>query len=115
MQIPLEVTFRGMAPSPSVELAIGHWLSRLEHVCARIQRCSVRIELPHRRQRHGAQFQVHLALTVPGREISVAHDPGRGTSHEDVYLALADAFLAARRQLLDHAQIRRGDIKRHVA
>jgi hypothetical protein len=33
----------------------------------------------------------------------------------DVYLAITDAFLAARRRLHDLAQMRRGEVKRHAA
>jgi ribosome-associated translation inhibitor RaiA len=115
MAIPLEVTFRGLAPSPAIDLAISHWLMRLGRVYDGIQRCRVWIELPHRHQRRGAQFQVRLSLSLPGREITIGHTPGRSARHDDVYLAIADAFLAARRQLQDHLQIRRGDVKTHAA
>jgi ribosome-associated translation inhibitor RaiA len=110
MQTALEITFRGMTPSPAVEAAVATWVERLEHVYDRIQHCHVWIDLPHHHRRHGTPFQVKIALTVPGAEAVVTH-------HEDldVYLALTDAFLAARRQLQDHAQIRRGDVKHHTA
>lgn len=106
MTTPLELTFHGMTPSPSVEASVERWLGRLEHTYGRIQRCSVVIDVPHKRQRQGRQFQVRIDLQVPGREIAVTRDPMNG-SHEDVYVALSDAFRAARRQLLDHVQIRR--------
>lgn len=115
MSIPVEITFRGMSPSLAVEAAVERWMGRLEHVDDQIQRCSVWIELPHRHQRRGARFDVRIVLAIPGREITVAQDPGRSESHDDVYLAIADAFLAARRQLQDHAQIRRGNVKTHAA
>jgi len=96
-----------MDPSPAVEAAVTHWAERLAHLYSRIELCRVWIDLPHRHRRRGALFQVRISLAVPGNEIAVAHDHG----HADVYLALADAFLAARRQLQDHARIRRGDVK----
>jgi ribosome-associated translation inhibitor RaiA len=110
MQASLEITFRGMAPSPAVEATVATWVERLEHIHDRIQHCHVWIDLPHRHRRHGTPFQVKIALAVPGAQAVVTHD-----EETDVYLALANAFLAARRQLQDHAQIRRGDIKHHAA
>jgi ribosome-associated translation inhibitor RaiA len=111
MQIFVETTFRGMSPSPAIEAAATSWAQRLGRVHARIQHCRVWIELPHHHHRHGDRFQVKLVVAIPGNEIVVAHERG----HADIYLALADAFIAARRQLQDHARIQRGDVKRHAA
>jgi ribosome-associated translation inhibitor RaiA len=110
MQASLEITFRGMPPSPAASEAVAEWVKRLEHIHDRIQHCHVWIDQPHRHRRRGSPFQVKIALAVPGAEPVVTH-------HEDsdVYLALADAFLAARRQLHELARIRRGDIKHHTA
>jgi ribosome-associated translation inhibitor RaiA len=49
---------------------------------------------------------VRIDVTVPGREIVINHD-----HDEDVYVALRDAFDAARRQLEDYARIRRGETR----
>ena len=109
------ITFRGMTPSPSVEEAITRWVARLEHSYGRILSCAVVIEQPHQHRRRGNVFHVRVDLRVAGRDIAVSREPARGADHEDVYVALTDAFRAARRQLQDHARIRRGDVKRHVA
>jgi hypothetical protein len=114
MQSPLDVTFRGMSPSASVERSIDSWVARLEHRYGRIQRCSVVVDQPHHHHRHGNSFHIHLDLTVPGREIAVSREPARSFDHENVYVAVADAFRAARRQLQDHARIQRGD-RHHAA
>jgi ribosome-associated translation inhibitor RaiA len=101
MKTPLEITFLGMSPSPTVETAIERWLERMENVYDRIQHCHVWIEIPHHHQQRGGEFEVRLVVAIPGRDLVVSHQ------HEDVYLAVADAFTAARRQLLDQARIRR--------
>jgi len=106
----LDITFRGMTTSASVEDTIRRWVARLDHLYGHIQRCSVVVEQPHLHHRQGNHFQIHVDLTVPGREIAV-----RGSEAENVYAAIASAFRAGRRQLQDHARIRRGDVKRHVA
>jgi ribosome-associated translation inhibitor RaiA len=109
MQVTLETTFHGMAPSAFVEAAVATWLERLDHMFERIQHCRVRIDLPHRHRR-GLPFQVTLTLAIPGSDSVVVHG-----ERADVYLAIADAFLAARRRLQHLAQIRRGEVKRHAA
>jgi ribosome-associated translation inhibitor RaiA len=109
MQRPLDITFRDMTPSAAVEDAIERWADRLEHVYGRIQGCAVIVEQPHHHHRQGNRFRIHVDVTVPGGEIAV-----RGAEHENAYVAIAEAFRAARRQLRDHARIQR-DVRRHVA
>lgn len=114
MQLPVDITFRGMDPSPSVESAIKRWAERLDHASGKIQRCAVVVDVPHRSQRQGQTFQVRVELTVPDHTIAVSRDPGIDHTHEDVYVAIADAFRAARRQLQAHAEIQRGEVKLHA-
>lgn len=111
MQIHTDIAFRGMPVSPALDAAIRSWADRLARVHPRIQRCHVWVDQPHRRHRHGDRFQVKVVVSLPGGEITATHEPG----HANVYLAVSDAFLAARRQLQDQARIQRGDIKRHAA
>lgn len=96
-------TFRDMPPSASLQAAAERWVGRLEQVHDRIVACHVTIERPHRHHLHGAPFQVHIAVTIPGANLAVSHQ-----SSKDAYVALGDAFRAARRQLLDHVGQRRG-------
>jgi ribosome-associated translation inhibitor RaiA len=114
MSIPLDLTFRDMPPSDAVTADVRRWVDHLERFADRVQRCTVVIERPHQSHRHGQQFHVRIELSVPDHPIEVARDPQRDGAHEDIYVAIADAFRAARRQLQDHAQIRRGDVKLHV-
>jgi hypothetical protein len=106
MQAPLEVTFRGMSPSPTVEASIQRWIHRLERNVGGIEHCSVVIDQPHRHGRQGNRFHVRLGLHVAGRDIAVARDPERDGRHENLYVAIADAFRAARRQILDYSEMR---------
>jgi hypothetical protein len=50
---------------------------------------------------------------VPGQVLSVTQDPGNAEGHEDVYVAISDAFRAVRRQLQSYAAVRRREMKRH--
>ncbi|MBA3460348.1 MAG: ribosome-associated translation inhibitor RaiA [Deltaproteobacteria bacterium] len=102
MEIPTEISFHGLPRSPSVEASIQRWVARLENLNGRIRSCHVFVEQPHRRQRSCSDFEVHVHLDVPGMET------GSRNHHEDIYVAVADAFRAVRRQLLDGTEMRTG-------
>lgn len=103
-----------MTPSLAVEAAVYRWTERLARAFDRIHHVAVVVEEPHRSQRHGQGFHVRVEVAVPECTIAVSHAPGRDPAHENVYIALNDAFRAARRQLQDHARIRRGETKLHA-
>jgi ribosomal subunit interface protein len=115
MQLPLQITFRKMDTSPSVEAHIRERAEALEQYFARITACRVVVEQSTRRQRKGKLYHIRVDLTVPGREIVVKRDPPEDHAHEDILVAVRDAFDAARRQLEDHARKARGDVKSHEA
>jgi len=102
MEIPTEITFHELPHSDSVEASIQRWVARLQHISDRISRCRVFVMQPHRSQRSGKDFVVHVHLAVPGDEIAASH-----IHNEDVYVAVADAFRAVRRQLLDRRGLRK--------
>jgi ribosome-associated translation inhibitor RaiA len=98
--------FRDMVPSPALEAAAQRWAARLEHLSARIVGCHVSVEKPHRHHLHGAPFQINIVLAVPGGQITVSNQ-----THLDPYVALANAFRAARRQLIDRSGLQRHFVK----
>jgi ribosomal subunit interface protein len=108
MQLPVQVTYRGMESSASLEDAVREKAAKLEQFYPRLMSCRVVIEEAGRHKTKGRQFVVHVDLTAPGGEIAVNRD-----HHEDVYVALRDAFDAARRKLEDFAREQRGDVKHH--
>jgi len=116
MQIPLQITFRDMEPSEAVEARIREKAAKLEQYYDRIMSCRVMVESPHGHHHQGRLFQVRIDLTVPDGELVVnqAHHH-RDHSHEDVYVALRDAFNAMQHQLQSHVQKRRGRVKQHEA
>jgi len=114
MAIPTEVTFHDLEHSDSVEAAIHRWVARLEHVHDRIVRCHVKVEQPHKSHRQGREFEVHVVLEWWGENIATSKH-----RHADIYVAIADAFRASRRQLLDQRDSRREFVRppyvsRHV-
>lgn len=114
MQLPLQITFRHMDPSPALETRIRELAARLEKFSAGIMRCHVVVEAPSKHQHHGGLFQVRIDLTVPEKEVAIHRSHPIHHSHEDAYVALRDAFRAARRQLEDYERERQGPAKTHV-
>jgi ribosomal subunit interface protein len=97
-----------MDSSSALEDHIRGKIETLEHLHPNLTSCSVTIEKPHHHKHQGNAFNVRIDLHVPGDEIAINRD-----ANEDVYVALRDAFDAAKRQVLRHAQKKRGDVKRH--
>jgi len=113
MQLPLQVTFRGLSPSPALEARIRDNAQKLERFHHRITSCRVSVEATRRDSRLGRQFHVRIDVTVPGAELVARREAGKDHDGEDVYTAIRDAFAAVTRQLEDNVRKRRGDVKRH--
>ncbi|MHC4940266.1 MAG: HPF/RaiA family ribosome-associated protein [Planctomycetota bacterium] len=113
MQIPVQVTFRDMHHSDLIEADIEERAGRLERFYDKITSCRVVVSAPHVRQHGGQLYRVAIELTVPGKEIVVNRDPGLDHAHEDLKVALRDAFSAAQRRLQDYVRERRGYVKAH--
>jgi ribosomal subunit interface protein len=108
MKIPLQITIRDIEHSESLETHIRDKAKKLDEFFDHIMSCRVVVEVPHKHQHQGKQFNVRIDIGVPGGEIVVNRDHA-----EDVYVALRDAFDAAKRKIEDHARKIRGDIKTH--
>jgi ribosomal subunit interface protein len=108
MQIPLQITIRDVEHSVTLEAHIRDMAKKLDEFFAHIMSCRVVVEMPHKHHHQGKQFNVRIDISVPGSEIVVNHN-----HHEDVYVAMRDAFDAAKRQLEDYARKIRGDTKVH--
>jgi ribosomal subunit interface protein len=114
MDIPLQITISNMTPSDAVRSRIEKLVARLDRFHERIMSCRVVVRAPNHRQRSGRLYHVRIDLALPGREIAINRDPPQDRSHEDVHVAIRDAFNALLRQVEDAARERRGDIKTHV-
>jgi ribosomal subunit interface protein len=111
MQIPLQISFRNMEPSPAIEERIRKKAAKLERFHDRIIGCSVVVEAPHRHQNKGKLYNVRVDVSVPGKDIVAGRAKPVDQAHEDVNVAIRDAFNAATRRLEDHARRRRGEVK----
>ncbi len=115
MEFPLDISFRNMDPSPAVEARIREKAAKLERFHSRIIGCTVVVEAPHRHHHKGKLYSVHIDIRVPGKDLIVDRAKPLDHAHEDVYVAVRDAFNAAVRRLEDHTRRMRGDVKTHNA
>ena len=115
MQIPVQITFRGMETSPAVESRIRDKAAKLDSFYDRITSCRVVVEAPHRHHHKGKLYLIRIDMTVPGGELVVNTGNRHNHAHEDIHVAIRDAFGALRRQLEDYIRERRGEIKTHEA
>jgi ribosomal subunit interface protein len=111
MQVPLQITFRGMSPSDALAQVVRDRAARLERFHERITRCHVVVDVPHQHQRKGRHYSVRLDITTPTGEVAVSREPPLDASHEDIHAVVRDAFDAAARQLEDDLRRARGDVK----
>jgi len=137
MENPLRITFRNMPPSPAIENNIREKAAKLDSYYDRILGCHVVVEAPHRHHHKGKAYLVRIDLTVPGGELVInrvpkrlnaaalrdpelagkdlteSKEPSKHGAHEDLYVAIRDAFNSAARKLQDFAGKRRGKVKNH--
>ena len=115
MQEPLRIAFRNIEAPIGAEAEVRNRVAELERFFDRIIVCSVVVEARHRRHHQGNLYHVRIELIVPEREIVVRREPPEHHAHEDLHVAIRDAFDAVQRQLQDHAREMRGDVKAHAA
>jgi ribosomal subunit interface protein len=114
VQLPLQITFRGMDSSEAIESVIRERAAKLERFHDRIVRCHVIVDVPHRHHQKGRLYAVHIDVTTPTGEIAVSRNPTDDHSHRDLNVVVRDAFNAVTRQLEDEIRQKRGDVKTHV-
>jgi hypothetical protein len=111
---PVQITFRGLAPSEALEAEIRERARWLEQFHGTILGCRALLEVPHRRRHSGRPLHIRLELSVPGRLLTVAHDT-EITRARYAGAAIHEAFDKMRRCLQDFAREQRHDVKTHAA
>jgi cold shock CspA family protein/ribosome-associated translation inhibitor RaiA len=102
-----------MDRSEAIESAARANAMKLERFAEHIVSCRVTVEAPHKHHRQGKLFHVVVDVRLPGGELVVSRDPDQHHAHEDVHVALRDAFKAVRRQVQDYVRVQRGKLKTH--
>ena len=95
MQLPLQIVMQNVDRSEALEARIRDSAAKLERLHPRIMSCRVAVDEIDKHQQQGRQYRVKVEVRAPGRNqaVSTLHH------HEDVYVALRDAFDSVRREL----------------
>ena len=104
MAAEVHISFRGMEPSPAAEAKVQRRAAELAQVSDRMTTCRVVLEAAYRRHHRGNIYHVTVDLGVPGGPIVVNREAAQDHAHEDLHVAIRDAFDAARRRLQDHVR-----------
>jgi len=102
MDRPLEIAFHNTTPSEAVEAEIRRHVDKLAARFEHLTGCRVSVEKLHNQHRTGNVYEVHVVLSVPGRDLAVSRAPHHVKdryANADVYVSLREAFRVAERQL----------------
>lgn len=97
--MPVQVTFRDMPVSDTVEAMCWKKVGELERDFDRLLRCHVTIVESRRAQPQGTLYDVRIELSLPGRDIAVTREHATDLVDEDIIAAVHEAFGLLRRQL----------------
>lgn len=113
MDIPLQISFKNMDHSDAIEARVREKALKLEQYFSHLISCRVVIEAPHRHHHKGKIYHIKIEMGVPRQtELVVSNEREMNHAHEDVYVAIRDAFGKATRQLQDYAGRMEGKSKR---
>ena len=108
MTISLNITSRDFPLTEAIETLIRQKTDKLEKMFDRITECNVVIESPHNKQRKGKIYTVRIDVKIPKADLVVKRQP-----HNDIYVAIRDAFQTAQRLVEDQQKRMRQEVKVH--
>ncbi len=113
MQVPVTITLRHIESSPALEARIHAKVQKIAQLFQSIISCKVVVEEKHHHKHNGNIFAVHITLSIPGENIYITREAEKNHAHEDVYVALRDAFDALRNQLVARVDKMKRKVKHH--
>ena len=94
-----QVVFHNIDQTEALVDAVQKRVEKLERFCDHIITGRVVLDAPHNNHHKGKVYKVGLEFHTPTVEVRVNQDQHDNHAHEDLYVAIRDAFNAAERQL----------------
>ena len=94
-----QIVFHNIDQSTSISDAVNKRISKLQRFCDRILAGRVVLDSPHNNHHKGKVYSVGLEIHTPSKEVRVNQEQHDNHAHENLYVAIRDAFNAAERQL----------------
>jgi ribosome-associated translation inhibitor RaiA len=95
---PCHITFGGMTATEALRVEVRAWLERLGALTATMIGGQVLIDVLDQ-GRSERRYQVRMELAMPMGVVVVGLNHPSNRAHEDVYVAIRNAFRGARREL----------------
>ena len=112
MEVPPEITFRGLEKSDEIETHILKKAAKLDEIHPGIISCRVAVEREQEHQRSGSPHRVRVVVRIPpGKELVGRREPGEGWIDDRLQTAVSNAFDAVQRQLVKIKEIQQGKVK----
>ena len=99
MTTDFQIVFHNIDQSASISDAVNKRISKLQRFCDRILGGRVVLDSPHNNHHKGKVYSVVLEIHTPSKEVRVNQEQHDNHAHENLYVAIRDAFNAAERQL----------------
>ena len=94
-----QVVFHNFNQTDAITEAVNKRVEKLKRFCDQIITGRVVLDSPHNNHHKGKVYSVGLEIHTPAIEVRVNQDQHDNHAHEDLYVAIRDAFNAAERQL----------------
>lgn len=94
-----QVVFHNIDQTDALTDAVQKRILKLERFCDQIITGRVVLDSPHNNHHKGRVYSVSLEIHTPNLEVRVNQDQHDNHAHEDLYIAIRDAFNVAERQL----------------
>ena len=94
-----QIVFLNIDQTDALVDAVEKRIHKLERYCDQIITGRVVLDSPHNNHHKGKVYSVGLEIRTPSKEVRVNQEQHDNHAHEDLYVAIRDAFNAAERQL----------------
>jgi ribosomal subunit interface protein len=93
-----QVVYHNIDQTEAISEAVQKRIDKLERYCDHIIKGRVVLDSPHNNHHKGKVYSVTLEIHTPELEVRVNQDQHDNHAHEDLYVAIRDAFNVAERQ-----------------
>tara|TARA_B110000444_G_scaffold225993_1_gene230197 strand:+ start:608 stop:1045 length:438 start_codon:yes stop_codon:yes gene_type:complete len=94
-----QIVYHNIDQTEAIAEAVQKRIEKLERYCDQIINGRVVLDSPHNNHHKGKVYSVTLEIHTPMLEVRVNQDQHDNHAHEDLYVAIRDAFNVAERQL----------------
>ncbi len=94
-----QVVYHNIDQSAALSENVSKRIEKLQRFSGDIIGGRVVLDSPHNNHQKGKVYSVTLEIHTSGKEVIVKQDQHDRAAHEDIYVAVRDAFNAAERQL----------------